>query len=529
MVRNFDDAVKVIYSAYPTQIKTAVGSWSNFAQVVAGAAQDLQRNSDSVVATPNAHYSAAYSEQLGTPVQWLRDMSSRAGKVSEALDSVQTVGVTAQTNASNAIGTRETTYTTLGDTTATSSVTAAEHRSVLKQQADQVAATHINNQIDTWGKANSEFALPGITSGPGNGPGTGPGAGPGTGPGAGHGTGSTSSGGSDLRLVSGLGLGGVSIAGGGRLGHHNGEPPNEHLGPGGQPGSQGGSGYPNGGQGRPAGNDDGLGLQHPATGRSDGGQGITPSSGDSDLRVGKDGGEFNGWFKDPRTGFYVDPGTGREYDPSTQRWVDPVTGKPFGDATPYAARLEGLDGGGTSGGLLSSAGGASTASSGYAASDPLLLTGTTGSSAANGMARAGNSLALNGGALFGGSLPPSLARSNPASSELALKAGNNMSAKGYAARVMLDREDALASGRRPYLPPMQGGMGAAGGGGAAGRGGRSSLAKSAATRRPYLPPTQAGAGGDQRRGGKRRPGWLQDDDDWSVLGDVVPAVLGEDR
>lgn len=221
--------------------------------------------------------------------------------------------------------------------------------------------------------------------------------------------------------------------------------------------------------------------------------------------VGQDGGDFAGWVRDPRTGFLIDPSTGREFDPTSGRWIDPVTGLPFGDVVQQATRLEGLDGGQ---GLLNPTNPGPVSP---------LLSGNTGQTGPN--------------SLFGPFVPPSLAQSNPAASQLRNTAQSNMHAKAFAAEQLAMKEAAQGGRPYPYLPPMQGGGGGQTGprgGGArrtavrgmgepqatwAGRGrtGRTSGIQGGLQdgqgRNPYLPPTQAGGGrserGRQVRGGQR--------------------------
>jgi len=145
---------------------------------------------------------------------------------------------------------------------------------------------------------------------------------------------------------------------------------------------------------------------------------------------------FEGWVQDPRTGYLVDPATGREFDPTTGRWVDPITGQPFGEVARYAARLEGLQGG------IPIDGG------------PLFATGGSGG---------GGQL----GGLYGGVIPPSLVATNPAAAQLRQTAANSMAARAAAAASMAARDG--AHGLYPFVPPMQGGVGADGGQAAAPR------------------------------------------------------------
>jgi hypothetical protein len=283
------------------------------------------------------------------------------------------------------------------------------------------------------------------------------------------------------------------------------------------------------------------------------------------------GSEFAGWFVDPRTGFYIDPKTGREFDPATSRWVDPVTGKPFGDVTQYASRLEGLGAPSTTGGLLSGAGGgAAGGAGGFSA----LIAG-------------GGDTGLIAGA-YGGTTPPSLLAGNPASGALWQQAGSSLATKQTVAERMLAREQAARAGR-PYLPPTQAGAGLGGAGsrtnrpsyliaepdeeglfssggarrsgtvggleeetslfgrrGTAGVGaaeGEEALfsgrptarafepegeqGTGSAGRRAYLPPAQTGAGKDDERARRPRPEWVTDEDVFTAGADTGTGVIGE--
>ena len=60
--------------------------------------------------------------------------------------------------------------------------------------------------------------------------------------------------------------------------------------------------------------------------------------------AGPTSGPFAGFVQDPTTGNLIDPATGRQAD-AGGRFLDPITGQPFGPASPFVSRLEGLDGG----------------------------------------------------------------------------------------------------------------------------------------------------------------------------------------
>ena len=263
-------------------------------------------------------------------------------------------------------------------------------------------------------------------------------------------------------------------------------------------------------------------ASHPAASSGTGGStgGDYPNS----SVVGPNGGDFAGWVKDPRTGYLIDPSTGQEYDPTSARWVDPVTGKPFGDLTQYSSRLEGLSGG-VPGQLALGGGG------GNVSVDPLFSGGGT--------------------PLFGGTIPPSLNPTNPAYTQLAQTASNSMAAKAYAANSLAIKE--AEQGGRPYVPPMQAGVGGFGGGGSAarrarylsepestwtGRAGSAAKAKAGSVddevegtttgQRGYVPGMQAGRGEKDRSKLRENPDWLVEDDVWSTGQQAGRGVLGED-
>ena len=268
-------------------------------------------------------------------------------------------------------------------------------------------------------------------------------------------------------------------------------------------------------------------------GKLDRGPGVPGS-----VEVGPEGGDFAGWYKDPRTGYYVDPQSGREYDPATQRWVDPVTGQPFGEVAKYATGLQGLGPEATTGGLLSdtgAAGGGAYASVG---------TGLGGDSAAF-------------AAAYGGALPPSLANGSAASGALWAQAGRSLGVNRAVAAEMVGREQAARAGR-PYMPATQSQAGQGLGGArsrpgyvtadeeesalfsspnrraataaaeaeetaAANAAGRSAAGRKVAAaeegeqaataqgRRSYLPGSQAGGRTDKDGKRRDRPDWLVDD------------------
>jgi hypothetical protein len=278
---------------------------------------------------------------------------------------------------------------------------------------------------------------------------------------------------------------------------------------------------------------------------------VPPRPGTTSVEVGPDGGDFAGWYRDPRTGYYVDPATGREFDPVTSRWIDPVTGLPFGDVTQYSTGLQGIGPASTTGGLL-------------ADTSATVGTSAAGLSGAGGLAGAGGGFAglfSDGGntagiaGAYGGMLPPSLSSGSAAAGSLWQQAGRSLAVRQQVATNLLAREQAARAGR-PYLPPTQAGMGAGAGGGRGGRPGyltadeeeaglfssRGSAAArgaragveaeeeapgaAASGRRTYLPPSQAGAGKDDKKRGADRPDWLVDDDVFNP--DPAPSgVLGE--
>ncbi|SHG12447.1 hypothetical protein SAMN05443575_1437 [Jatrophihabitans endophyticus] len=185
----------------------------------------------------------------------------------------------------------------------------------------------------------------------------------------------------------------------------------------------------------------GYGESGTSTPTHDRGAGVAGS-----VEVGPDGGDFAGWYRDPRTGYYIDPQTGREFDPATSRWVDPVTGKPFGDVTQYATSLQGLGPAATTGGLLSDTGAGAVGGAGGGSFGGLFAGG--GATGAAGVSGA-----------YGGVLPPSLVTGSAGSGSLWRQAGRTVDVKAQMAANLVAREQAVRSGR-PYLPPTQAGLGA---------------------------------------------------------------------
>ena len=85
------------------------------------------------------------------------------------------------------------------------------------------------------------------------------------------------------------------------------------------------------------------GTSGAASGAGTAGGTATGTAGDAG-GAGPTSGPFAGFVQDPTTGNLIDPATGRQAD-AGGRFLDPITGQPFGPASPFVSRLEGLDGG----------------------------------------------------------------------------------------------------------------------------------------------------------------------------------------
>jgi len=260
--------------------------------------------------------------------------------------------------------------------------------------------------------------------------------------------------------------------------------------------------------------------------------------------AGPTSGPFAGFVQDPTTGNLIDPATGRQAD-AGGRFLDPITGQPFGPASPFVSRLEGLDGGvspvggllgGTAGpgasvgavapGLAGAPAGVGAGGVGLVAGGalPFLAGGGAGAGFAASRGRAGSGSAGSGSiaALYGGVVPPSLAGRNPAAAQLRQQAAENLSTMAGTAR----RYSAIASGQAPgaYLPPMAGaGAGAAGGGGAGRPRGRS-LPRTGEPASVWGAAPGAGGRPDRRRPPSRSTAEVEDDEVWNG-GTTVPSLL----
>ena len=244
-------------------------------------------------------------------------------------------------------------------------------------------------------------------------------------------------------------------------------------------------------------------------------------------------------MQDPTTGNLIDPATGRQAD-AGGRFLDPITGQPFGPASPFVSRLEGLDGGvspvggllgGTAGpggsvgavapGLAGAPAGVGAGGVGLVAGGalPFLAGGGAGAGFAASRGRAGSGSIA---ALYGGVVPPSLAGRNPAAAQLRQQAAENLSTMAGTAR----RYSAISSGQAPgaYLPPMAGaGAGAAGGGGAGRPRGRS-LPRTGEPASVWGAAPGAGGRPDRRRATSRSTADVEDDEVWNG-GTTVPSLL----
>jgi hypothetical protein len=255
--------------------------------------------------------------------------------------------------------------------------------------------------------------------------------------------------------------------------------------------------------------------------------------------AGPTSGPFAGFVQDPTTGNLIDPATGRQAD-AGGRFLDPITGQPFGPASPFVSRLEGLDGGvspvggllgGTAGpgvsvgalapGLAGAPAGVGAGGVGLVAGGalPFLAGGGAGAGFAASRGRAGSGSIA---ALYGGVVPPSLSGRNPAAAQLRQQAAENLSTMAGTAR----RYSAISAGQAPgaYLPPMAGaGAGAAGGGGAGRPRGRS-LPRTGEPASVWGAAPGAGGRPDRRRPPSRSTADVEDDEVWNG-GTTVPSLL----
>ena len=255
--------------------------------------------------------------------------------------------------------------------------------------------------------------------------------------------------------------------------------------------------------------------------------------------AGPTSGPFAGFVQDPTTGNLIDPATGRQAD-AGGRFLDPITGQPFGPASPFVSRLEGLDGGvspvggllgGTAGpgaslgavapGIAGAPAGVGAGGVGLVAGGalPFLAGGGTGAGFAASRGRAGSGSIA---ALYGGVVPPSLSGRNPAAAQLRQQAAENLSTMAGTAR----RYSAIASGEAPgaYLPPMAGaGAGAVGGGGAGRPRGRS-LPRTGEPASVWGAAPGTGGHPDRRRATSRSTAEVEDDEVWNG-GTTVPSLL----
>ncbi|MDT4989006.1 MAG: hypothetical protein QOI74_3100 [Micromonosporaceae bacterium] len=471
---DFDTAYEMLMSAAPFSQSTGSAMLRNFgagAQLMAG----HLRSGGVTAGDGSGDAGAAAQDQAELHARWFDKVAANASDAAEKLDALAAKGNEHQTTAATVKAEFD-------------QAVAADNRPGAAGGQDVAVIHHLQNgaqvmngAIVDWGSAYSGFKAPAPPAVP---------------------------------------------AAGGSHGAASGGPSSS---PGYDGGSTSGTAHHNSGTGADAGLIAAAGVGVGATGATQVHQG---AGGAGSVEVGADGGDFAGWFKDPRTGYYVDPGTGREFDPVTSRWVDPVTGRPFGEVTQYATGLQGLGGASTSGGLLAD----TTATAGTSVAG---LAGAGGSAAGGaggfaGLFSAGNTVGVAGG--YGGMLPPSLSSGSAAAGSLWQQAGRSLAVKSQVAESMLAREQAARSGHA-YMPPTQAGAGAGRAGG--GRGARpgyltaeseeAALFSSRTPRRSYLPPTQTGTGtgkDDKKPDTRDRPDWLADDDVFTP--DPAPTgVLGE--
>ncbi|MCE7001603.1 hypothetical protein LWC34_01910 [Kibdelosporangium philippinense] len=425
---SYSEACEILESGQPYSLRAVGNAWRNFAAACRTAASHTKGTADEVTAQYGAPYQN-FGARAVPIATWLETIAKQADTVAAGLSNAGDVGTAAQWTKSK----QEHEFNARVDQIVGPEDALSGSRMAAIKRAEEQAAEVLSVEIDKWSQAYAAFNPGDVPPVPATNGGTGTTTSTGS-TGTADSTGSTDA----VRPVVG-------------------DPP---------PGSTDRPGTDN----------------KELPGKTD-----FPES----SVVGKDGGDFQGWVKDPTTGFLVDPGSGREFDPVSGKWIDPVTGKPFGDVTQYASRLEGLEGGvSTTGGLLGGFGGVTPA---------LMTSGAVGS-------------------LYGGVVPPSLAAMNPAVAQLGAKAANDMAAKAFAAQQLGLRE--AAQGGRPFFPPMQ-----AGGAGAEGGGARR-------TRARYLTEPSSTWGGQGKEEEKRkmveRPEWMVEDDVWSSGQPATRGILGED-
>ncbi|MPQ97028.1 hypothetical protein GB931_03625 [Modestobacter sp. I12A-02628] len=513
----FEDAYARLMSPAPQQQAVSSTSWRNLAAAARLQAEQL-RSQGSTVNQDAGTSGVAAQEQAEVRAAWFVAVAEGAEDLAGRIDHVVQVGLQSQTSAeaARAIADQAAQQLSAPD------VTAAQEQAYLR--ARENGASRMSTAVDQWSTAYDGLAAPTPPPAPGT-----PGAGsPASAPAAPYAGGADSG---YRGAVDGL----PAPAGPGPTG---GAPAVGVVGDGPRPTGTVGTGDGGGAQPAPA--------LAPVP--------IQPGAPGS-ITVGADGGDFAGWFRDPTSGFYVDPSTGREFDPATSRWVDPVTGRPFGEATQYATRLEGVGGASLTGGLLGDG-----------------ATGVGGAGWSRMFAGGAGTGGLAAG--YGGFLPPSLAASSPAQGRAYATARDTMAVRSATASRMLAREDALRTGH-PYAPPVQTAAGAGAGtarrtsrstsdealfstassraaaarGGApaaaslpagapAGRGAGSEPATARAgvragepggqQTRSWLPPTQAGGAADREAARRDRPDWLVEDDLWGTP-PASPAVLDGSR
>ncbi|SMD07211.1 hypothetical protein [Kibdelosporangium aridum] len=431
---SYSEACDILESGQPYSLRTVGNAWRNFAAACRAAASHTKGTADEVTAQYGAPYQnfGARAVPIAT---WLETIAKQADTVAAGLSNAGEVGTAAQWTKSK----QEHEFNTRVNQIVGPEDALSGSRMAAIKRAEEQAAEVLSGEIDKWSQAYTAFNPGDVPPVPATNGGTGTTT-----------TSSTSSG--------TTGTTGVPTA------------------------TTGGDPTGTTGTDRP-----GTDSKHvPDPGRTD-----FPES----SVVGKEGGDFQGWVKDPTTGFLVDPGSGREFDPVSGKWIDPVTGQPFGDVTQYASRLEGLEGGvSTTGGLLGGFGGVTPA---------LMTSGAVGS-------------------LYGGAVPPSLAAMNPAVAQLGAKAANDMAAKAYAAQQLGLRE--AAQGGRPFVPPMQ-----AGGVGAEAGGARRTRARYLTEPSSTWAPGSRGGTEEEKRKPADRPEWMVEDDVWSSGQPATRGVLGEEN
>lgn len=471
MAGSFAQARAQVLSLRPEVLRTKAEQLRQFGIDARLAGSQLAASADEVGSQRGAPY-AAYQERVSPTAAWLRGLESPVTTMATGLDE----GAAQSDRARMVLAQQEAALDALARSPG---VTPAAYAA-----AEAQALTAVNQAIDAVSRAYAAIAPPPPGTAPvvaGGAAGTGPGA-AGAGRGAAVGTPGLAAG----------GFGGTDDSGGGV----------------------------------PAGSGSGAGSGVAA----DGGAHLERDAGAA-AALGPQSGPFAGFVQDPLSGNLIDPGTGREVD-AGGRFLDPVTGQPFGQPAPFATRLEGLVGGGPAvpglgagfpapalaggvgvpppgvlgpsvgagvapagpipAGSVPTAGAGSVAGAGVVPFLPPGAVGAAGPGAGRGGGRGGVGRFA---ALYGGTVPPSLAGSNPANGQLQQIAAQNLERRAAVAQRYTAIATGQPSAQAGYLPPPF--MAAGGAAGAARPSGRG-------TARTVTEPSTVwgavpGARGDRRR------------------------------